>query len=177
MNEQKNIWNEFDSATHLLPELRTSQFDSLHEWDLAWELLEPINIATDDDHEVELSKRMSKGQKALYFFWYLDGQVTNGGFAQFYMNGYDKYLPPILEGLEVIGDLQLIALVSEANNYVSKNASIFIEAAEKEDFETPYEQLPRLDELDDNYYKLHKETIKLIEAYARANKEEFVKLK
>jgi uncharacterized protein YwqG len=33
------------------------------------------------------SKRLSPGQKALFFIWYLDAEVTNGGFIQFYWNG------------------------------------------------------------------------------------------
>ncbi|RZK02935.1 MAG: hypothetical protein EOO46_18225 [Flavobacterium sp.] len=78
------MYNEFDSANHLKPDFDRKQFQELNGSDLGWELLEPINIAADDqDSEIELSKRLSPGQKALYFIWYLDGQVTNGGFIQF----------------------------------------------------------------------------------------------
>jgi hypothetical protein len=30
--------------------------------------------------------------------------VRNGGFPQFYLNGYGEYIPPIKEGLKLIGD-------------------------------------------------------------------------
>jgi len=34
----------------------------------------------------------------------LDAQVTNGGFLQFYSNGYRNYVPTINAGLKLIGD-------------------------------------------------------------------------
>lgn len=177
MTEQTNPWKEFDSNNHLQPEMNSSEFDTLHSWDLGWRLLEPLNIAASDEHEIELSKRLSPGQKSIYFFWYLDGQVTNGGFIQFYWNGYGKYLPAIHDGLKTIGDTELIQLLDQVNQYLSENESTFQKAIEKDDFEGIYEQLPKFDEFDDKYYELHNQTMALIENYARTNTKEFIKLK
>jgi len=177
MTENTNLWNEFNSNNHLQPEMNSTEFDSLHSWDLGWELLEPMNIATSDEHEIELSKRLSPGQKTLYFFWYLDGQVTNGGFIQFYWNGYSKYLPAIYDGLELIGDSKLIELLDQVNQYLTDNLSTFQNAIDKEDFEGIYEQLPQFEEFDDKYYELHDRTMEIIENYARTNTNEFVQLK
>jgi hypothetical protein len=93
------IYNVFEKENHLQPIFEKERFDNLHGWEFGWEILSFINIAKSDDNERELSKRFSPGQKALYFFWYLDAQVTNGGFIQFYTNGYRNYLPTIIEGL------------------------------------------------------------------------------
>jgi hypothetical protein len=72
------LYNSFDKDNHLQPVFDKAKFDTLHGWDFGWEILEPINIAKGDEDEFQLSKRFSPGQKALYFIWYLDAQVTNG---------------------------------------------------------------------------------------------------
>ncbi len=176
MTELKDLWAEFDSNNHLQPEMKTVKFESLHLWDLGWELLEPLDIASSDEHEIELSKRFSPGQKALYFFWYLDGQVTNGGFVQFYWNGYAKYLPAIYRGLGMIGDKVLIKLLDRVHNYLVEQLPVFQKAIDTDDFEGAYELLPEFEDFDEEYYELHEQTMGLIEKYARSNPKEFVKL-
>ena len=177
MTERMNHWSTFESSTHLQPEMNASEFNSLHSWDFGWELLEPLNKATSDEHEIELSKKFSPGQKALYFFWYLDGQVTNGGFVQFYWNGYDKYLPAITDGLTLIGDTEMNQLVGDVEHYVTENLSAFRKAERNDDFSGAYEQLPEMEKFEDRYFELHDRTMELIEQYARTNTNEFVKLK
>src|SRR5687768_2712285 len=104
-----NDYNTFDQKNHLLTEIEKVQFETLNGWDFGWALLEPIDISTDDEgSELELANRLSPGQKALYFFWYLDAQVTNGGFIQFYWNNYRKYIKPIKIGLQLIQDNQML---------------------------------------------------------------------
>lgn len=163
MIETLNPWNEFDTKNHLQPEMDTAEFDSLHQWDFGWKLLEGLNNATSDEHEIELSKRFSPGQKALYFFWYLDEQVTNGGFIQFYWNEYGKYLPAIDNGLNLMGDKKMLLLIEEVNEYLADNLSTFQNAIDKEDFEGIFETLPKFDEFDERYFELNNQTLELIE--------------
>ena len=109
-------YQQFDSSNHLQPTIDKTRFDTTHGWDFGWMLLEPTNIATDQENsEIELSKRLSRGQKALYFIWYLDAEVTNGGFIQFYWNGYGKYVSAIKDGLNLIGDSNIINIVQGAD--------------------------------------------------------------
>ena len=115
MDNSVELYNTFDKDNHLRPDFNKSAFDSLHSWDFGWAILEPMNIAPDKEKEKELSKRLSPGQKALYFFWYLDAEVTNGGFIQFYWNGYRQYIQPILDGLKLIDDTALIDLITKAD--------------------------------------------------------------
>ena len=171
------MYNQFDSANHLKPEFSKKLFQELTGSDLGWELLKPINIATDtEESELELSKRLSPGQKALYFFWYLDGQVTNGGFIQFYWNGYRKYMEPILEGLKLIGDKSMYELVKKADNEYLANEDKFIKYQELDDSEPLYDQLTQFDEFDEAYYEQNDTTMSSIESYARKYPEEFVHL-
>lgn len=171
------LYNSFDKNNHLQPIFDKSKFDSLHGWDFGWEILEPINIAESDEHEIQLSKRFSPGQKALYFIWYLDAQVTNGGFIQFYWNGYRKYIPPILDGLQLIGDTLMFDLVNKADKEYQANEEKFDSAKQKDNWEPLYDNLKTFEEYDSIYYKAHDKTMELIEKYARQNPNEFVKLK
>ena len=58
----------FDKNNHLQPDFSKIEFETLHGWDLGWELLSVINIANSQDEDRALSQRFSPGQKALYFF-------------------------------------------------------------------------------------------------------------
>src|SRR5688572_23434047 len=134
-----NYWDKEDPSNQLRPELNKIQFDTLKSWDLGWFLLEPINIAKDVDDEVELAKRFSTGQKALYFFWLLDAEVTNGGFIQFYWNGRDMYFPPIIDGLKLIGDKELLDLIDKADKEFEINKDKFEKQREEDDWEPLYD--------------------------------------
>ena len=169
----KEVYNTFNKDNHLRPDFNKFQFDTLHTWDLAWAILYPINKANDGKSEIELSKRLSPGQKSLYFFWYLDAQVTNGGFIQFYVNEYADYLPPIQTGLKLIGDTKMLDLLIRVNQEFESNKKIF----NKDNKTEIYSDLPQFNDLDKEYYKLHDKTIQLIENYIRNNPSDFVRLK
>jgi hypothetical protein len=174
--ERVNYWDRFDGSTHLKPEISRSEFETLKDWDFGWLLLEPIDKSQGEEHEIELAKSFSPGQKALYFFWYLDGQVTNGGFVQFYYNGYDRFLPPIKQGLELIGDMAMLQLVTEADAYYWKNKAVFLKYESWSDYERLVNELPEFDGLDTEYYQLHDKTMGLIEQHARLHPEQFAEL-
>src|ERR1041385_4672269 len=156
------IYDKFDKANHLQPEFDKTQFDALHGWDFGWEVLMPINIAKSRDDDKELSKRFSPGQKALYFFWYLDGQVTNGGFIQFYWNGYRLYVPTIKEGLKLIGDNELLQLLDKADQEYIIHKDKFDAQKIKEDWSPLYADLKKFGEYDQAYYKIHGKTMELL---------------
>jgi hypothetical protein len=171
-------YTTFDKKNHLLPAFNKKQFESLHSWEFGWELLKPINIATNQESsEIELSKRLSPGQKALYFLWYLDAEVTNGGFIQFYWNGYRKYLEPIKSALMLIGDKKVLELVNKADEEYLIHQSEFAKYQSKGDWSPLYTELSKFSELDISYYECHDEMMELLEKYARQDPNEFVNLK
>ncbi|WP_146171792.1 DMP19 family protein [Flavobacterium magnum] len=173
MNE---FYDLFEKDNHLKPDFNKTEFESLDSWDFGWAILEPINLAADKESEIELSKRFSPGQKALYFFWYLDGEVTNGGFIQFYWNENRKYLPAILKGLKLIGDNEMITLVDNAEKVYLKHIQKFETGNSQEDFEHLYNELTEFEDLDLKYYEMHDNTMSLIEKYAKQNPNEFLNL-
>ncbi|MEQ8415838.1 MAG: DUF4375 domain-containing protein [Imperialibacter sp.] len=174
--KKNNPFETFDKSNHLKPRINKADFYQLTGFDFGWLLLEPINIVQSPDDEPELSKRLSSGQKALYFWWYLDGEVTNGGFIQFYFNGKEKYVPAIIAGMELIGDKEMADLVRKAQDVYTKNIKAFNYAwsdDSSEEFSKLYEKVTDLSELDDIYYSLNNQTMSKIEKYAKQHPFEF----
>jgi len=172
--KDKNKFSGYDANNQLRPKISKASFFQMTGYDFCWLLLEPIDIAGSDEDEAELAKRFSPGQKALYFWWYLDAQVTNGGFIQFYYNGYDVYVPAILEGLKHIGDEQMAELVIATHKIYQDNLSVFDSARKKDLFDGDlYDRLEDLARLDSNYYTFNSQTMSVIEKYARQNPNEF----
>lgn len=169
------LYNTFDKSDHLRPLFDKTKFDTSHGWDFGWAVLEPINVAKGKEDEKLLAKRFSPGQKALYFFWYLDAEVTNGGFIQFYWNDNRKYVPPIIDGLKLIGDTSMLDLVNKADLEYLKYKEQFISQKQKDDWQPLYDGLKRFYEYDSIYYVTHDKTMELIEKYAREHLDEFVK--
>ena len=170
------LYNIFEKDKHLRPKISQSEFESSNGWGFGWLILKGINIASDKEAEIELSKRLSPGQKALYFFWYLDAQVTNGGFIQFYWNGYRMYLPAIIEGLKLINDKELLELVEKSDKEYLVNREKFEFQKEQDDWEPLYDQLTKFDEYASAYYKMHNNTMAILEKYIRLNPDQFVTL-
>lgn len=169
------LYNTFDPSSHLQPLFDKTTFDTSHGWDFGWAVLQPINIAKGKEDETSLARRFSQGQKALYFFWYLDAEVTNGGFIQFYWNDNRKYLPPIIEGFKLIGDSSMLDLVNKADGEYLKHKEQFILQRQKDDWQPLYDNLKKFEDYDSTYYLTHDKTMELIEKYARQHPDEFVK--
>lgn len=175
-SEPKNdpYWN-FDESKHFRPNLEKGEFFKLTGFDFGWYVLEPISeYIKDENGELKKGNTLSYGQKALYYWWYVDAQVTNGGFTQFYYNGYGKYVPTIIKGLKYIGDNTMAGLVNRSYEiYLKENKKI--KDARKgglQEFSNLYKEIEDFDELDNEYYDLNEKTMKIIEKYVRKNPNE-----
>jgi hypothetical protein len=167
----------FDETNHLQPLFDRAIFDTLHGFDFGWAILKPINIASSRDDDKELSKRFSPGQKALYFIWYLDEQVTNGGFVQFYLNGYREYILPIENGLQLIGDTAMLSLVKKADEEYVINQNEIDSYKLKNSWQPLYDKPFHFSEFDSIYYATNKRMMAYLEQYARKYPSAFVKFK
>lgn len=167
-------WN-FEPEKHFKPSLNKGDFFRLNGVDFNWFILEPITkLIQNREQEIELGSALSYGQKALYYWWYVDAQVTNGGFVQFYYNEYGMYVPTIIKSLEYIGDKKMADLIQRAENYYQKNKKIINKSREKDLFDGDlYEQLEDFSLFDSEYYKLSKKTMIKIEKYIRKNPNHF----
>ena len=154
--------------------MNKGEFYKLNGYDFGWFVLEPLSkFVNGRDHELERGKSLSYGHKALYYWWYLDGQVTNGGFVQFYYNDYGRYIPTIIKGLELVGDTEMVSLVKKADKIYQKNKKLVTKAQKVDLFDSDlYDRLEELSDLDSKYYELKEKTMSLIEMYIRNNPKE-----
>lgn len=166
-----NPYWEFNAEKHFKPKLDKSKFYTLSGYDFCWYVLEPLTQFIEDyDFEIERGKSLSYGQKTLYYWWYLDGQVTNGGFAQFYSNGYGHYVPAIINGLEYVGDTAMANLVKKAEKIYQKNKK-YIDGNDENDsfgFDSD-DKIDELSFLNQEYFDLNHQTMSIIETYIRRN--------
>ncbi len=175
-NKPKNdpYW-EFNESEHFKPNLERGDFFKLTDFDFGWFVLEPISeYIQDEKGELKKGKNLSYGQKALYYWWYVDGQVNNGGFTQYYYNGYGKYTPTIIKALKHIGDDKMAELVNRSYElYLKENRKIKdARLGGWEEFSNLYKEIKDFDDLDDEYYNLNNQTMKNIENYIRKNPNE-----
>lgn len=166
---------EFDQTKHFRPKLNKGDFFKFTGSDFCWFVLEPISdYIQDRKGELTKGKTLSFGQKALYYWWYVDAQVTNGGFTQFYYNDYGKYVPTIIKGLKHIGDIKMAELVNRSYELYLKENKKIKDARQGglEAFSNLYKEIKDFDNLDDEYYNLNDQTMKNIENFFRNNPNE-----
>lgn len=165
---------QFNEEKHFKPKLNTGEFYSLSGFDFGWYVLEPLTQFIENfNYEIERGKSLSYAQKALYYWWYLDAQVTNGGFDQFYSNGFGHYVPAIINGLEYVGDTTMANLVRKAEKVYQKNKK-YIDSDDDYDgsgFDY-YDTFDEMSSLDDQYFDMNDQTMSLIETYIRRHPNE-----
>lgn len=173
-NSHDPYW-EYDKANHFRPKLNQGDFFKLTGFDFGWLVLEPLSTMVNSrKYEFELGKRLSYGQKALYYWWYVDAQVRNGGFVQFYYNGYEAYVPTILKGLEYVGNKDMASLIRQADNIYQMNKKLITKARKRSLFGSDlYDRLQELSDFDKEYYRLSETTMSKIEEFIRKNPNEF----
>ena len=174
MPRRVNQFAAFDSAKHFCPELEKARIDSLHGWDYCWAFLSPIErMVGEERFEKDRSKRLSAGQKALYFFWYLESEVPNGGFVQYYWNGYDRYLPATMQGMKEIGDSAMLQLLEDVDKEYSRKRNTFEHNKLINEFSETYEELGWYNSFDKRFFFLREQSLRKLESYIRKNPDQF----
>ncbi len=166
---------EFDQTKHFRPKLNKGDFFKLTGSDFCWFVLEPISDFIQDIRVASTKgNTLSYGQKALYYWWYLDAQVTNGGFTQFYFNDGGKYVPTIIKALKYIDDNKMAELVNRSYDLYLKENKKINDARQGglEALSNLYKEIKNFDDLDTEYYNLNGRTMKNIEKYFRSHPNE-----
>jgi hypothetical protein len=174
-NQRHDYFTDFDKTKHFLPKIKWADIKDRSGSDFLWEVLEPISDMIESvKHEEKRAKRLSPEQKALHFFWYLDAQVTNGGFIQFYWNGYEVYLPSIKKGLELMGFTDLLKIINKSEKEYDKHIKKFEEWRKKKDWQWLYDNLKEFDKLDSKYYSSSEKHYVTIEKFVRKHIDQFI---
>ena len=175
-----DLFDTIDDALQVRPEISKVDYYRLHGMDFNWIILEPMSQMVTDYNEkntkilLDSIKIISAEQKLLYFWWYLDGQVGNGGFSQFIYNGYDRYFPTILNGLKLLPNQSYYNLVKNVYNYYLNSELINFDRNNLNYFEDKFNENSILSLADSKYYKLSKQLYSDIEEFIRLNQSKFI---
>lgn len=131
----------------------------------------------DFSNEAQVVRMLSRGQRAVYVTWILEGEVNNGGFNQFYFNSSGQLADLAENSFKDIGADKFADLVRQANSIydgIKDDLEKFNDGT-IESFSKSYENNP-LNDLDDKFYDLEKEVAlsSLRINYIRKNVDEFV---
>lgn len=166
---------EFDKTKHFRPKLNKGDYFKLTGFNFGWFVLEPISdYINETKGEYKNANTLSYGQKALYYWWYVDAQVTNGGFEQFYFNGYGIYAQTAIKALKHIGDIKMAELINRSYKLYLKEKKRIDDLRKDifDGFSNLYRENKDFNELNDEYYKINNQTMNNIENYFRKNPNE-----
>lgn len=101
--------------------------------------------------------------KEMYFWLYLDGQVSNGGFSYFFENGYAYMIPEIKKFYQRIGEEKGLEILEKSEEWFKNRPKeeVWIDLT--------------LDNLDKAFYANKDASEQRIEAYVRANSHLYVR--
>ena len=160
-------------------ELTSEILASIHDDDLERVILDNIDTGFQQGEQYTLEKisKLTNGQQAVFATYWLEAEVNNGGFNQFYFNSTGIFAEMAEIGFRVIGPPKFSELTKKANDTYSEE-KIRLEKFDDgspESFIESYENNP-LNDLDQKFYELDKvENIyELRLKYIRNNINEFV---
>lgn len=167
-------WQNASSADHSLKgNIARQRFKKLKGIDLCWELVQPLSDAVNPADKRPKLRGFSPGQQALFTLWQLDSEVSSGGFVQFFWNGNAAYVPTLSDGLSLIEAKAMERLIGEAYEEYQLQQSTFTEYASLIDSPL-YDELEKLNQMDFEYFRLHKKTIDKMEKYIKKHPDEFI---
>ena len=134
------------------------------------------NFENGEHYTLDKISKLTKGQQAVFSTWWLEAEVNNGGFNQFYFNSSGQYAEMAEIGFKTIGAEKFLELTLRANNIFTENKERLEEFDDgtMESFSESYKDNP-LNDLDTEFYKLYdSENISDLRIkYIRENNKEF----
>jgi hypothetical protein len=117
------------------------------------------------------AKGLTEPQLYYLTLCWLDAEVRNGGFSQFYFNSSGELAPYAVKATKAVGAPELAAIIQKAN-------ALFDKDGPDPDRNKRMDQLSKIDlkaleELDTRYYKCSEQLSELLPKYVAANPEAF----
>jgi hypothetical protein len=144
------------------PKMTGEKYSSLEKEFFIYAVLEGLPQWYTEEHHNRLIQKLRPEIKELYFWSFLDGQVSNGGFMQFFENRFGYMVPDIKKFYRQIGDLEGLETLEKAEEWAKG-----LTDESWIDDET--------NQLDQAYFDHMNDSRGLIESYIRANSGLFVR--
>lgn len=155
--------------------------DTIKDEDLVLAIMDNmwLKIKEDMSNDLEIISSLSKERQALYVVNFLEAEVSNGGFTQYYYNSHWQFSEMAVDGFELMGSENFANLMRKANTTYLHEKGIISENHDGtlEGFCASYEKNP-LNKYNDEFYDLNEvESLEnLQKSFIRANKASFIDL-
>jgi len=132
-------------------------------------------LPTNPDQELASVLSLTKPQQAIYIIWWLEAEVNNGGFNQYYYNSSGQFAKLAPNVLRLVGANKFAELTQTANNVFEKEKEQITkdQNGTSEGFSKSYDNNP-LEKFDNQFYALKEPLMELQVAFIRKNKKDFV---
>lgn len=169
--------DEFKNRTiydHLTVEVLASIPDS----EVEQAIVDYVDTKLDDEHAVErqIVAALGPGIRALYITWWVEAEVNNGGFNQYYWNSAGRFADDAPAAFEYFSAQQHADLMREANAVRVVEAAAIQKYKDKgtiEAFSASYDE-SKLGPLDKRFYALTENLSALRIAKIRSSPREFI---
>lgn len=176
----QEILNSVDDFINrpIYKELTTEIIDSIDDNDLEQVVIDNIYEQVGNNYKKEFSnvQKLTKGQQAMFAVWWVEAEVNNGGFNQFYFNPSGQYAEMAEDGFQLFGASKFANLMRRANKVYAENRERLEEFDDgtMESFSESYKDNP-LNALDEEFYELYNsESLNQLRiAYIREHPTEF----
>jgi hypothetical protein len=170
--KEKNETNKEKIEMDLLIEKSVSEFENREIYaKLSTEIIETIpddkleqaimdnidtNFENGEQYTLEKISKLTKGQQAVFSTWWIEAEVNNGGFNQFYFNSSGQFAEMAKIGFKTIGAEKFSDLTKRANKIYIENKERLEEFDDgtMESFSESYKDNP-LNDLDTEFYELY----------------------
>ena len=114
------------------------------------------NFENGEQYTLEKISKLTKGQQAVFSTWWIEAEVNNGGFNQFYFNSSGQFSKIAKIGFKTIGAEKFSDLTKRANKIYIENKERLEEFDDgtMESFSESYKDNP-LNDLDTEFYELY----------------------
>lgn len=160
-SSQKPLLKDFTDQD--FPRIQKADYYSLQKDYLISKIEDGLPQWYNENQRVQLIQKLRPELKEMYFWLYLDGQVSNGGFEQFYSNGFAYMIPEIKKFYKRVGD--------ENGLEILEKAEVWYQNRPKEEVWIDL----TLQHLDQEFFANEDSSESKIEAYVRANSHLFVR--
>lgn len=155
--------------------------DTIKDDDLVQAIMENmwLKIKEDMSNDLAIVSSLSKERQALYVVHFLEAEVCNGGFTQYYFNTHWQFAEMAVDGFELMGSENFANLMRKANATYLHEKGIISENHDGtlEGFCASYEKNP-FNQYNDDFYDLNEvESLETLQkTFIRANKAHFIDL-
>jgi hypothetical protein len=114
------------------------------------------NFEEGEQYTLDKVNNLTKGQQAIFSVWWVEAEVNNGGFNQFFFNSSGQFGPMSEAGFELLNAAKFANLMRRANSIFAENKERLEEYDDgtMESFSESYKENP-LNILDEEFYELY----------------------